>query len=317
MLVWNRIDMKNFPSHLDVRDDRFLQLVHPVARLSKIAEGFTWTEGPVWIGDHNCLLFSDIPSQRIMRWSHSEGASIFRSGSDFNNGNSRDRQGRLVGCRHGTRDVVRTESNGTLTVLASSYEGKRLNSPNDLVVSSDGAVWFTDPSYGILSNFEGYQAEPEQDACNVFRIDLQTGTCTAVVSDFVQPNGLAFSLDETRLFIAESGASHDPNVPAVIRQFDVDGATLTDRGTFATIDCGIPDGLRIDTMGNLWTSAGDGVHCFASDGTFLGKILVPETVSNLCFGGQDGHTLFITATTSVFQMFVNTQGAEPWTRPTA
>ncbi|SFS67448.1 gluconolactonase [Sulfitobacter marinus] len=307
--------MIKFPSHLDVRDDRFLQLVHPLARLTKVADGFTWTEGPVWIGDHNCLLFSDIPSQRIMRWSDTEGLSVFRSSSGFTNGNSRDRQGRLVGCRHGTRDVVRTESNGSLTVLASSYQGKRLNSPNDLVVSSDGAVWFTDPSYGIMTNFEGFQAEQEQDARNVFRIDPQTGACTAVVSDFVQPNGLAFSLDETRLFIAESGASHDPDVPTVIRQFDVDGSTLRDRGIFATIDCGIPDGFRLDIMGNLWTSAGDGVHCFASDGALLGKILLPETVSNLCFGGRNGHSMFMTATSSVFQVFVNTRGAETWTRP--
>ncbi len=302
--------MKTIPAHLDIRDDRFLRLVHPTAPLNKVAEGFVWTEGPVWFGDHECLLFSDIPSQRLMRWSTAHGVTLFRDRSGFNNGNTRDLNGRLLGCRHGTRDVVRTEYNGSLTVLASSFDGKRLNSPNDLVVSSDGAIWFTDPTYGILSNFEGYEAEPEQDARHVFRIDPVTGQVAPVVSDFVQPNGLAFSRDEKRLYIAESGASHDVSVPRVIRQFDVDGASLVDRGVFATIDCGFPDGFRLDVAGNLWSSAADGVHCFAPNGTLLGKILVPETVSNLCFGGSTGHNMFITATTSVYQIFVNRKGLD-------
>ncbi|WP_417606292.1 SMP-30/gluconolactonase/LRE family protein [Primorskyibacter flagellatus] len=303
------------PPHLEAYDDRFAHLIHPVSQLEQIATGFTWTEGPAWFGDHNCLLFSDIPSQRLMRWSETEGTTVFRANSEFNNGNTRDRQGRLIGCRHGTRDVVRTEIDGSLTVLADRFEGKPLNSPNDVVVSSDGAVWFTDPTYGILSNFEGYEAPPEQTARHVFRRDPDSGVVSAVVSDFTQPNGLAFSCDETRLYISESGSSHDDSVPAVIRQFDVDGATLVDRGVFATLDCGLPDGFRVDTGGNLWSSAKDGVHCFAPDGTLLGKILVPETVANLCFGGHDGHRMFITATTSVYRVFVNAQGAEPWARP--
>ncbi|WP_417247833.1 SMP-30/gluconolactonase/LRE family protein [Celeribacter sp.] len=306
--------MITLPPFLDMRDERFADLVHPMGQLEQIATGFTWTEGPVWIGDHGCLLFSDIPSQRVMRWSARDGVSVFREGSQFNNGNTRDPQGRLVGCRHGARDVVRTEIDGSLTVLANSYEGKRLNSPNDVVVSSDGAVWFTDPTYGILSNFEGFRAEREQSANHVFRLDPVSGELRAVVSDFVQPNGLVFSPDETRLYIAESGSSHDDSVPPVIRQFDVDGARLIDRGVFATLDCGLPDGMRVDTQGNLWSSAGDGVHCFTPDGTLLGKILVPETVANLCFGGADGHRLFITATTSVYCTYVDTKGAEPWTR---
>lgn len=304
----------NFPEHLKVIEPSFSNLVHPTAKLEQIATGFTWTEGPVWFGDHDCLLFSDIPSQRMMRWSESTGVSVFRQPSYFNNGNTRDKVGRLIGCRHGTRDVVRTEIDGSLTVLASTYEGKRLNSPNDVVVSSDGAIWFTDPTYGIMSSFEGYRAEPEQSARNVFRLDPATGDLRAVVSDFHQPNGLAFSLDERRLYIAESGLSHDPDVPPVIRQFDVDGATLTDKGVFCSLDAGFPDGFRFDTSGNLWTSAGDGVHCFAPDGTLLGKILIPEQVSNLCFGGTHRQRLFITATTSVFSIFVDAIGAEPWTR---
>ncbi len=302
------------PPHLEVHDERFLNLVHPMSQLERIASGFTWTEGPVWFGDHGCLLFSDIPSQRIMRWSEDGGVSTYRANSQFNNGNTRDMQGRLVGCRHGARDVVRTEYNGAITVIADRHEGKRLNSPNDVVVSSDGAIWFTDPTYGILSNFEGFQSPPEQSARHVIRVDPVTGTTTAVVSDFTQPNGLVFSPDEKRLYIAESGSSHDSSVPSVIRKFDVDGSRLVDRGVFATLDCGLPDGLRVDAEGNLWSSAGDGVHCFAPDGTLLGKILVPETVANLCFGGHDGQRMFITATTSVYRVFVNAQGAEPWAK---
>jgi gluconolactonase len=306
--------MINLPPHLVALDDRFFELVHPMSQLDQIATGFTWTEGPVWFGDQSALLFSDIPTQRIMRWSEAEGLSTYRNGSHFNNGNTRDNQGRLIGCRHGTRDVVRTDHNGSLTVLADNYQGKRLNSPNDVIVSSDGAVWFTDPTYGIMSNFEGFRAPSEQSANHVFRIDPQSGVIEAVVSDFTQPNGLVFSPDETRLYVAESGSSHNADVPAMIRQFDVDGTQVRDAGVFATLDCGLPDGMRVDTAGNLWSSAGDGVHCFAPDGTLLGKILVPETVANLCFGGPDGQRLFITATTSVYRVFVDIKGAEPWTR---
>ena len=305
--------MITVPSHLQVLDDRFLTLVHPMSTLDVIADGFTWTEGPVWFGDRDCLLFSDIPSQRIMRWSETEGLSCYRAGSGFNNGNTRDRQGRLIGCRHGYRDLVRTETDGSLTVLADSFEGNRLNSPNDVVVGSDGVVWFTDPTYGIISDFEGYRSAPEQDARNVYRIGPD-GVMSVVVSDFAQPNGLCFSPDERTLYIAESGSSHDPDVPSVIRQFAVEDDRLTDKGVFATIDKGLPDGMRCDVAGNLWSSAADGVHCFAPDGTLLGKILVPEVVSNLCFGGPDGRRMFITATSSVYRVFVDTEGAEPWTR---
>ncbi len=302
------------PPHLEIHDDRFARLVHPMSQLEQIATGFTWTEGPVWFGDRDCLLFSDIPSQRILRWSQGDGVSVFRAGSGFNNGNTRDRQGRLIGCRHGARDVVRTEIDGTLTVLAAEHDGRRLNSPNDVVVSSDGAIWFTDPTYGILSNFEGVRARPEQAARHVFRIDPQSGAVVPVIGDFVQPNGLCFSPDERRLYVAESGSSHDDSVPAIIRQFDVDGAGVTDVGVFAEIDNGLPDGMRTDMQGNLWSSAGDGVHCFDAHGTLLGKILVPETVANLCFGGADGQRMFITATSSVYRVFVDVKGAEPWTR---
>ncbi|MGR3822014.1 MAG: SMP-30/gluconolactonase/LRE family protein [Salipiger marinus] len=306
--------MIRLPDHLQIDDPRFRDLVHPTSQLERLCTGFTWTEGPVWFGDHACLIFSEIPSQTLYRVCESGGLSVFRQPSGFNNGNTRDRQGRLVGCRHGFRDVVRTEHDGALTVLASAHDGKSLNSPNDVVVSSDGAVWFTDPTYGIMSNFEGNRAEPEQGARHVFRIPPEGGAPVPVISDFAQPNGLCFSPDESLLYVAESGSSHDETVPSVIRKYAVDGAKLTPLGDFATLDCGLPDGMRCDVLGNLWSSAGDGVHCFAPDGTRLGKILIPETVSNLCFGGADGQRLFITATTSVYRVFVDVKGAEPWTR---
>lgn len=305
--------MGAMPPHLEMHDARFAALVHPVSQLEVIADGFSWVEGPVWVGDHDCLLFSDIPSQRILRWSEREGLSVYRAESGFNNGNTRDRQGRLIGCRHGPRDVVRTEIDGSLTVLADAHEGRRLNSPNDVVVSSDGAVWFTDPTYGILSNFEGYRSDPEQAARNVFRLS-PGGDLRVVAGDFSQPNGLCFSPDETILYIAESGGSHDDTVPSIIRKFAVEGADLRDLGVFAEIAPGRPDGMRCDVLGNLWTSAADGVQCFDSAGVLLGKIIVPQVVSNLCFGGRDGQRMFITATTSVYRVFVDVQGAEPWAR---
>lgn len=306
--------MTRMPPHLEVHDERFRALVHKTSQFEQLATGFVWTEGPVWFGDHQCLLFSDIPNRRIMRWHDRDGISVFRENSGFNNGNTRDRQGRLIGCRHGNRDVVRTEADGTLTVLASLYDGRRLNSPNDVVVSSDGTVWFTDPTYGILSSFEGYESPPEQEAHHVFRLDPETGDLEPVISDFTQPNGLVFSPDESILYVAESGSSHDASVPSIIRQFDMSSGRPVDSGIFATIDNGLPDGMRVDVLGNLWSSARDGVHCFAPDGTLLGKIKVPETVANLAFGGVDGQRMYITATTSLYRVFVNVKGAEPWTR---
>jgi gluconolactonase len=302
--------MTQQPVLYQIDDPRFQRLIQSNARLQRVATGFEWTEGPVWFADHQLLLFSDIPSERMMRLTWDGQLSVFRAPSDYANGNTRDRQGRLVTCQHGTRSVTRTEPDGSLTVLADSYQGKRLNSPNDVVVRSDGTVWFTDPTYGILSDYEGYQAEPEQEAHHVFRLDPRTGDLQAAISDFNQPNGLAFSPDETILYVAESGSSHDPDVPSVLRAFDVrqDGSLGPGRD-FAKIDRGLPDGLRVDTQGNVWCSAADGVHCFAADGTRLGKILVPEVVANLCFGGPRGNRLIITATTSIYTIGVNARSA--------
>ena len=290
-------------------DPRFRHLTVGSAGLDRIATGCRWAEGPVWFDDLQCLLFSDIPNQRILRWVPGGEVSVFRQPSNFANGHSRDRQGRLVSCEHGARRVTRTEADGRITVLAESFGGKPLNSPNDLVVRSDGSVWFTDPTYGILSDYEGYRATPDQPARNVFRLD-PSGALTSVADDFGQPNGLCFSPDESRLYVADSAASHDPAAPRHIRVFDVSGDRLINSREFCTIDTGIPDGIRCDTAGNLWSSAGDGVHCFAPDGTLLGKVLVPEVVANLTFGGPRRNRLFITATTSVYALYVTATGAQ-------
>jgi gluconolactonase len=297
-----------------IDDPAFSQLIVGSAQLDQLHTGCRWAEGPVWFDDLQCLLFSDIPNQRILRWTADaagDGAvSTFRQPSHFSNGQTRDRQGRLVTCEHGRRQVTRTEVDGSLTVLAEAYHDKPLNSPNDVVVHSDGSVWFTDPTYGILSDYEGYRCTPEQPVRSVYRIDGASGEITRVVDDFNQPNGLAFSPDERTLYIADSGASHDGSQPRHIRAFDVDGARLSNDREFALIDAGIPDGIRTDLAGNLWSSAADGVHCFAPDGHRLGKILVPEAVANLTFGGPRRNRLFITATTSLYAIYVTTTGAQ-------
>ena len=296
-----------------IDDDRFRHLIVGSSMLDELYSGCRWAEGPVWFNDLNCLIWSDIPNQRMLRWSPGElqtgSTSVFRAPSGFANGNSRDRQGRLVSCEHGNRRVTRTEMDGSITVLADRYLGKRLNSPNDVVVKSDGSVWFTDPTYGILSDYEGYRAAPEQPTRNVYRIDPD-GSLSVVADDFTQPNGLAFSPDEQTLYIADSAYSHDPNHPRHIRAFDVDGASLHNGRVFCHIDAGLPDGFRIDVAGNLWSSAGDGVHCFAADGTRLGKILVPQGVANVCFGGPKRNRLFIAATRSLYAIYLATNGAQ-------
>lgn len=297
-----------------IDDPAFAALVIGSAGLERLCAGLRWAEGPVWFDDLQCLLVSDIPNQRILRWAADAAGggtvSTFRQPSNFANGQTRDRQGRLVTCEHGQRRVVRTEPDGSRTVLADSYAGKPLNSPNDVVVRSDGSIWFTDPTYGILSDYEGYRATPEQPVRGVYRVDGATGEISLVADGFNQPNGLAFSPDETVLYVADSGASHDGSLPRHIRAFAVEGDRLRHDRVFARIDAGVPDGIRTDVAGNLWSSAADGVHCFAPDGNRIGKVLVPETVANLCFGGPRRNRLFITATTSVYAVYVGATGAQ-------
>lgn len=299
---------------LQIEDRRFAALTIASARLEELFRDCRWAEGPVWFDDLNCLLWSDIPNNRILRWTPDpltgDGVSVFRQLSNFANGHSRDLQGRLVSCEHGTRRVTRTEADGRITVLADRFEGRRLNSPNDVVVAGDGSIWFTDPTYGIQSDYEGFRADPEQPVRGVYRIDGHSGAIRRVAEDFFQPNGLAFSPDGTRLYVADSGTGPDGSQPRHIRGFEVQGDGLRGGGVVAVIDRGVPDGFRVDREGNLWSSAADGVQCFAPDGTRLGRILVPQTVSNLTFGGPRRNRLFLTATTSVYAIYVRTNGAQ-------
>ena len=295
----------------EIFDKRFRSLMIGIAQLDKLADGCIWAEGPVWFADGGYLLWSDIPNNRMLRWSPETGVSIYRAESNNSNGNTRDRQGRLITCEHLTRRVTRTEPDGSITVIADKHKGKRLNSPNDVVVKSDDSIWFTDPSYGIMTEFEGSRSEQEQGGCYVYRVDPRSGEIATVVEDFVKPNGLAFSPDEKILYIADSAASHDPDAPHHIRAFDVvDGRKLANGRVFCDIKTGIPDGFRIDVNGNLWTSCHAGVECYAPDGTLLGRINVPEIVANVCFGGKRRNRLFITATTSLYAIYVNTTGVQ-------
>ncbi|TCT10567.1 gluconolactonase [Tepidamorphus gemmatus] len=294
----------------DYVDRRFYDLTVPTADVEKLYDGCRWAEGPVWFADGGYLVWSDIPNRRMLRWVPDGGVSVFRHDSGFANGNTRDRQGRLVTCEHGNRRVTRTEPDGTITVIADRYRGKRLNSPNDVVVKSDGSIWFTDPTYGIMSDYEGNKGKQEQDGCFVYRVDPVTGELSVVADDFVKPNGLAFSPDERLLYIADSGLSHDPDGPHHIRVFEVDGDRLANGRIFTEVSPGVPDGMRVDVEGNVWTSAQDGIHCHAPDGTLIGIIRIPEMVSNLTFGGPKRNRLFITATRSLYSVFVGVSGAQ-------
>jgi len=297
----------------EVLDRRFRKLVFPNVHVEELWTGCRWAEGPAWFAAGRYLVWSDIPNDRMLRWDETDGSvSVFRQPAMNSNGNTVDLQGRLVSCEHRGRCVSRTEHDGSRSVLASHIDGKRLNSPNDVVVKSDGSLWFTDPSYGIDSDYEGDSAPSEIGACRVYRIAPAGGAITVVASDFVQPNGLAFSPDESLLYIVDTGASHKKDGPHHVRRFQVGAnGTLSGGEVFATCPVGLYDGLRLDVHGNLWLSAGDGVHCHAPDGTLLGKILIPETVANVCFGGAKLNRLFICGTTSLYAVYLNTRGARP------
>lgn len=294
--------------HLVIHDPRFKDLIKADAPLEKIHSGFVWAEGPVYFPHGDYYLWSDIPNHLVMQWAEGCGARLYDNESNYCNGHTRDLEGRLVSCEHLTRRVTRTEHDGSLTVIADSHDGKRLNSPNDVVIKSDGSIWFTDPPYGIISDHEGQIAPQEQGGCYVFRVDPKTFETTIVVDDFVKPNGLAFSPDESVLYIADSGRSHDPNGPHHIRTFDCDGASLSGGDVLIDIEKGVPDGMRIDVDGNIWTSSAIGVECFDPQGGALGSILVPEVAANLTFGGRSGSQMMITATTSVYTIDVATRG---------
>ena len=287
----------------------FKSFVLPNAPLERLADGFRWCEGPVWFGDRDELLFSDLPNNRVMRWSEHGGLTVFREGSDFENGHARDRQGRLLSCSHRGRRIHRTEFDGSITVLADRYEGRRLNSPNDVVCKSDGTIWFTDPPYGIQTDYEGGKQVSELPA-HVYRFDPRDGSLRVVADDFEGPNGLAFSPDERRLYIAESGLQFADHPRQGIRVFDVSEDGRLSRGRpFRTIEPGFADGFRLDEEGYLWSGAADGVHCIDPDGDLVGKILVPSTVSNLAFGGRHGSRLYLCASHTLYAIYTNRRGA--------
>jgi gluconolactonase len=295
----------------EVLHERFASIAMGNVHLEKLYTGCRWAEGPAYFPAGRYLIWSDIPNDRIMRWDETDGSvSVFRAPAFNTNGHTVDREGRLVSCEHRGRCVSRTGFDGRREVLVDRFDGKRLNSPNDLVVMSDGTIWFTDPSYGIDSEYEGDAAPSEIGACHVYRFDPATGSIAAVATDFVRPNGIAFSPDESHLYVADTGATHVKDGPRHIRKFAVtaDGA-LTGGDVFATCTVGLFDGFRLDTSGNLWSSAGDGVHCFAPDGTLIGKVRVPEVVANVCFGGPKRNRLFICGTTSLYSVYVNAAGA--------
>lgn len=293
-------------------DPRFRRLFVGTSHVDKLYTGCRWAEGPAWFPAGRFLVWSDIPNNRMMRFDECDGSiSVFRAPSGNSNGNTVDLQGRLVTCEHGGRRVSRTLHDGTIETLADRYEGRKLNSPNDVVVKSDGSIWFTDPTYGIDSDYEGNKAESEQRGSFVYRLDPDTGTLASVCEDFEKPNGLAFSPDETLLYIVDTGASHRPDGPRHIRRFTVGpGGELSGGEVFAECTAGLFDGFRLDTEGRIWTSAADGVHCYHPDGTLIGKVLIPEVVSNVCFGGPKLNYLFICGTTSLYGLRLAVNGAK-------
>lgn len=293
-----------------IKDERFRRCVLPNAPLIQLGEGFGWLEGPVWMADQEALIFSDIPNDRLLRWSETAGISVFRAPSGFANGNTRDRQGRLISCSHQHRCLLRTEYDGTVTVIAERYRGKRLNSPNDVICRSDGSIWFSDPDYGINTDYEGGKQTSELPP-SVYRLDADSGELRLVADDFEGPNGLAFSPDEQTLYIAESGRQFDAEPTRHIRVYTVssDGTRIESGRIFHKIEPGYADGFRLDSEGNLWSSAADGVHCVSSDGTKLGVIHVPFVVSNLAFGGRHRSRLFICASHTLFAIYTNQRGA--------
>ena len=304
------IRMSGIKNEFEIHDKRFLHLILGNAWVERLYTGTLWAEGPVYFADGDYLLWSDIPNNRMLRWAGGH-ASVHRDFSNHSNGNTRDRQGRLITCEHGGRRLTRTEPDGTITVLVDQFQGKKLNSPNDVVVKSDGTIWFTDPPYGILSDYEGQAAESEYGGAHVFRFDPATGLLEVIADDFNKPNGIAFSPDERTLYIVDTGFSHTHDGEHHIRTFSVDREGRVKGGSvFAEISPGLADGLRVDIQGNVWTSAGDGIHCYAPDGCLFGKILVPETVSNLTFGGPKRNRLFVTATTSLYAVYVGVTGAQ-------
>ena len=295
----------------EILDRRFARLINHSARVEQLHTGCRWAEGPAYFAAGRYVVWSDIPNDRMLRYDETDGhVSVFRQPANFSNGNTTDRQGRLVTCEHGGRRVSRTEHDGSITTIAERWNGKRLNSPNDVVVRSDGSIWFTDPAYGIETDYEGHKADSEIGACHVYRVDPATREITAVITDMVRPNGLAFSLDEKQLYVVDTGRTHGPENPAHMRVFDIDAAgTVSGGRVFADCTVGLFDGFRLDDAGRIWTSAQDGIHCYDPDGTLIGKVRVPEITANCVFGGPKRNILYICATSSLYAVRLMVNGA--------
>jgi gluconolactonase len=298
-------------SDYTVLDPRFARLYNSNANVEKLFTGCRWAEGPAYFPAGRYLVWSDIPNNRMMRYDETDGSvSVFRQPCGNTNGHTVDRQGRLVSCEHSGRRVSRTGFDGSVVTIADRWQGKRFNSPNDVVVKSDGTIWFTDPAYGIETDYEGDKSESEIGACHVYRVDTD-GTVTAVITDMVRPNGIAFSLDEKQLYVADTGRTHGAQNPKHIRVFDVsEGGKVSGGREFADCTAGLFDGFRLDVDGRIWTSAGDGIHVYDPDGTLIGKIAVPEVVANCCFGGPKRNVLYICGTTSLYAVRVMVNGAK-------
>lgn len=294
-----------------VLDSRFGECFVGHARVERLWTGARWSEGPAWFAAGRYLVWSDIPNNRMLRWDETDGSvSVFRQPANNSNGNAVDLEGRLVTCEHLTRRVTRTGHDGTITVLADRFEGKRFNSPNDIVVKSDGSIWFSDPTYGIAHDYEGDYGEEEIGGSHVYRIDPVTGTVSQAIFDMEKPNGIAFSPAEDVLYVSDTGITHRSDGPRHIRRFNVgNDGRLSGGAVFATCTSGLFDGFRVDTRGRIWAGAADGVHCYDADGTLIGKVLIPETVANLAFGGPRRNRLLICGTTSLYSVFVTANGA--------
>ena len=294
-------------SNIEIHDPRFAHYTLSNASLETLATGFRWVEGLVWMGDADCLLFQDLPRDRTLRWIEGSGVSVYRSPSAFANGQTRDRQGRLISCSHRERCLFRTELDGSITRLIDAHGGLRLNSPNDVVVKSDGSIWFTDPLYGIQTDYEGGRQQSEQPPA-LYRL-ASDGRLSVASREFDGPNGLAFSPDETRLYVSETGDQTTDTPQQHISVFKVDAAGhLSDLKIFHKVQPGYSDGFCVDEHGNLWSSAADGVHCISPDGRLLGKVRVPNRVSNVTFGGALKNRLFIGGSDTLYAIFLNTRG---------
>ena len=300
-------NLKNTPME-EIENQPQFEKYLTTKEFTKIHSGMKWAEGPCYIKSHKKLYFSDIPNNHLLSWDGSN-IKIEKDPSNFINGNTEDLEGNLISCSHGGRCIYKTDINGNTTTLVDKYLDKKLNSPNDVVVKSDGSIWFTDPPYGILSDYEGYKGDMEYGACYVFRYDPKENNLEVVSKDFLKPNGLAFSVNEDKIYIADSGGSHDVNAPNQIMVYDViENRILKNGKVFHKFNPFFADGFRVDKDDNVWTSAGKGIKCFSPQGEVIGQLLLPDLVANLTFGGENNNILYVTSSSNLYSMELNQQG---------